>query len=163
MSRTGERSESFILTIDASPLPDLQQILRAIEPGVQGLEWRLLDLREAVQPEPPSDELERIIEAADQAEEGLVSDFGGLLRFADLCEQIVDGLFVGLRPGTKPPGRSDTDDRILEVSEVVVAVLDSSFWLVAGPDTVLASARHAFPTATEVETGSVVLSTWGRA
>jgi hypothetical protein len=90
-----------MLKIDANPLPDLQQILRAIEPEVQGLEWRLLDLREAVQPEPPSDELERIIDAPDQAEGGLVRTSAGF-SIRDLCEQIVGGLFVGLSPVPSP-------------------------------------------------------------
>jgi hypothetical protein len=45
---------------------------------------------------------------------------------------------------------------------LVVAAVDSSFWYVSAPDEVLARAAGAFHEFTEVETGAVRLSTWGR-
>ncbi len=137
-------------------------VLQAIGPEVSGLEWRVLDLGEVVHPEPPVDELVRVIDAVDASDDGVATDFAGLLRFADLARQVIDGLFVGLVPGTGSPRRSDSDQRILEVSVVVVAVLDSSFWLISGPDVVLEAAMQAFPAASTVREGSPPLSTWGR-
>jgi hypothetical protein len=59
-----------------------------------------------------------------------------------------------------PPEASSLQWHILDLREVVAAV-DSSFWLVSGPDRVLDHLKTVFRDVTEQEPSSTPLRAWG--
>ena len=91
---------------------------------------------------------------------------GRRLSFRDLhalsrqFHQVPAGLFLA-PAGERFPGRSEPDSSMLDASALLIAALDSAFWLVAGPDTTLARVVAAYPNAARTPDPGP-LSTWGR-
>jgi hypothetical protein len=92
---------------------------------------------------------------------GFELSFEELSAFASRIAQVIDGLFVGYVHPRRNSRRSDDDATILENAEMLVAAVDSSFWLVSAPAPVAERFEHRFQKVSEADS-DVGLSTWGR-
>jgi hypothetical protein len=90
---------------------------------------------------------------------GFELSFEDLVTFAQACDQIIDGLFVGCPSSARSPARTDDDASILEASDMLVAAVDSTFWLVSAETAVVARVESAFDDVTDA---SPPLSAWER-
>jgi hypothetical protein len=142
---------------------DPRALLDALRPEAEALSWSIFDLGEVVGvadgTAPP--EVERMVHAVDASADGVPVSFEELIKFATWGGQIIDGVFIATRPGAGPPARADDDVTVLPACSMVVAVIDSSFWLVSAPSEVTARLRARWP-AEDVAPAGVVLSVWGR-
>jgi hypothetical protein len=137
-------------------------VLAPLAPEASALHWSVLDLGEVVPGEGP--------DLSDPYAEPRVlnSSTGWRLTFDELCtfaawvHQVIDGVFVACEAPERFPDRSDDDLTILEQADMLVAAIDSSFWLLSAPDPVLVRVEQHFRRVSELEPGSVPLSTWGR-
>jgi hypothetical protein len=141
--------------------PDLHlaEILPVLAPEAAGLRWSILDLGEVVQPTEPLHEWsysERVIGSP----VGLELGFEDLVEFASSRSQIVDGVVVGF--SGPAPRRAQSDADVIAGSEILVAVIDSSFWLVGGPEALMRRVSEAFAPVEIVALDRFALSTWGR-
>jgi hypothetical protein len=62
---------------------------------------------------------------------------------------VIDGLFVGAQ--INPPRVTDSDEAILSRAEMIVAAVDSSYWLIAAPADVLTRVEQSFSSVTAEE------------
>jgi hypothetical protein len=76
--------------------------------------------------------------------------FEELSAFAARVTQVIWGLFVGYARSAREPHKSDDDATLLKTAEMVVAAIDSSFWLVRAPDPVAARFEQRFQQVSEV-------------
>lgn len=147
---------------DGGVLVSLSAVLAPLRPEADALNWSVLDLREVV---PAGDEstAERAIAEVARSPRGWAGlNFSELVAFANGIRQVVDGLFVGIKPNAQPPTRADDDSTLLARSEVLVAAVDSSLWLVSAPDELLTRMTTSFAQVVPVDAESISLSTWGR-
>ena len=78
-----------------------------------------------------------------------------LVAFGEWARQIIDGLFVACTSAEHFPVRSDSDATILERADMLVAAIDSTFWLVSASDEVLARVERTFDDAHEVDPAAI--------
>jgi hypothetical protein len=76
--------------------------------------------------------------------------------------QVVDGLFVGCAGADRFPSRTASDREIIAQSDIVVAAVDSTYWLLSGPDTVVDRAHARLVRVSDEDVATVTLSAWGR-
>ncbi len=150
-----------VLRIADKSVP-LTQILTPLNPRARGLSWSILDLGEVVpgdgwDPHVPFTE-QRVLDSP----KGWELTFEELRQFADWSVQVIDGVFVASESSGSLPKRSDDDATVLERADVVLAAIDSSFWVISGPDDVLAPFERVFHDVSEQKPQTVELSTWGR-
>lgn len=140
----------------------MSEVLAPLSPEANLLRWSILDLREVVPSEESDSDLALIQQRVLDSPSGLEMRFEELAAFSTGVRQVIDGLFVGCASSDHFPLRSDDDATILESADMLVAAIDSSFWLVGAPEDVLARVRQRFRAVSEVEAASVELSDWGR-
>lgn len=140
-------------------MPD---VLPLLSPDAYALEWRILDLGEVIYEERWDLNMPVIEQAVSGSPQGMQMSFEDLEAFANRTRQVIDGLFVGCSQGGVAPRRTDTDARILERADMLAAAIDSTFWLVAAPDDVLARVEQHFARVETVDVNVVGLSTWKR-
>ncbi len=140
----------------------LAELLAPLAPEARKLHWSVLDLGE-VMPGAGRDLPDPWREPrVDRSPTGWQLTFEELTAFAGWVGQVIDGVFVACDTSANLPSRTDTDHAILEQADMLVAAIDSSFWLLSAPETVLARAEQTFQHVSEVEPSTVSLSTWGR-
>jgi hypothetical protein len=93
---------------------------------------------------------------------GMQLSFDDLEGFAGRIRQVIDGLFVGCHRPNLLPRRDHADAEILARSDMLVAAMDSSFWLVSAQDDVLDRYERRFERVETVDVTDVGLSTWER-
>ena len=140
-------------------MPD---VLSLLSPDAYALQWRILDLGEVIYEYRWDLNMPFIEQSVFDSPQGMRMSFQDLEAFADRTRQVIDGLFVGCTQSGLAPRRSDSDARILERADMLAAAIDSSFWLVAAPEEVLARVESSFKQVVTVEVEAVGLSTWGR-
>jgi hypothetical protein len=135
-------------------------ILPPLMPDAAGLRWSILDLGEAYLDKGrwklDRDELDDRIYGSST---GFELSFAELSAFAEACDQVIDGLFVGCASSAQFPARSDDDAAILEAADMLVAAFDSSFWLVSADTAVVSRVEDAFH---DVSDATPPLSAWDR-
>jgi hypothetical protein len=140
----------------------LSQILVPLAPEARELQWSVLDLGEVLPgegldlPDPYTEP--RVVDSPS----GWALTFDELTAFAAWVGQVIDGIFVGCSSPRRLPSRSDSDAELLEQADMLVAAIDSSFWVLSAPDRVLSRVEQAFQRVSDLAAGSVQLSTWGR-
>jgi hypothetical protein len=148
-------------TVNNVVLP-LSALLAPLAPEARKLQWRVLDLGELVPGEGrdlPDPYIEpRVVDSPT----GWALRFDELTAFAAWVRQVIDGVFVACDDPACLPSRSDDDIAILGQADMLVAAIDSSFWILSGPDEVLSRAEQSFRHVSEVEPDTVQLSSWGR-
>lgn len=148
--------------VDGVVVP-MRLVLAPLAPDAERLRWTILDLGDAYLPEGSWVYdlvwLERRVRASPT---GFELTFTDLTAFAGATRQVIDGLFVGCSTSAPSPLRSDTDGRILEKADMVVAAFDSTFWLVGADDAVLARVEESFDEVAEQDSVRLRVSAWGR-
>jgi hypothetical protein len=129
----------------------LSEILDSLSPDADRLVWSIFDLREAVPVEGSGIDPAQIDQEARTSPTGLHKTFPALRDLAEHMTQIIDGLFVGSAEEGRLPQASQPDVSIIEQADMVVAAIDSSFWLVAAPDRVLDRFAQTFSKVAEVD------------
>jgi hypothetical protein len=141
---------------------NLSELLNSLLPEAASLSWAVLDLGEVI-PGDGSDESTPFRERrVDSEPGGWCLGFDELIEYADWIRQIVDGVIVGCASNDLLPVRAQSDEEILTQTELVVASVDSSFWIVGGPDAVVSRVLNKFGGSNIPASSGVVLSTWGR-
>ena len=138
------------------------EVLAQLEPEARALHWSVLDLGEAFAPEGSDLDVLAIERRVEESPTGLHLSYDELARLAARLQQVVDGLFVGCADAGDVPARHDADAVIIERAVMVVAAIDSTFWLVSAPDAVLARIHARFERVTEQDASAVALSTGAR-
>jgi hypothetical protein len=138
------------------------EVLSQLVPEAADLHWTVLDLREAFAPADSSLDVLALQREVEASATGVQMRFDELVRLAAGLQQVVDGLFVGCATAAEFPGRTDPDAVILERAVMTVAAVDSSFWLVSGPEEVLDRLSARFERVTERDASDVTLSAWDR-
>jgi hypothetical protein len=93
---------------------------------------------------------------------GMQLSFDDLEAFARRVRQVIDGLFVGCHRPNLLPRRDQTDTEILSRADMLVAAIDSSFWLISAQDDVIGRYERRFECVETVDVTDVGLSTWER-
>jgi len=127
----------------------MAEILEPLRPEADGVVWSILDLGEVVPGDQGGSEIASLQERVYASPTGLQVSFAELCTFAASVRQVVDGLFVGCADPAVLPRRHDTDPVIAERADCLVAAVDSSFWLVGGPDAVAERVDGRFRLVTE--------------
>jgi len=140
----------------------MPEILTPLSPEASVLRWSILDLREVVPSDDSDLDLALIERRVLDSPRGVEMSFEELTAFANGVRQVIDGLFVGCASSESSPLRTDDEGNILKRADMLVAAIDSSFWLLGVPEVVLARVRQRFQAVSEVDAASVQLSTWGR-
>src|SRR5436305_2091262 len=105
-------------------------VLADLSPDAHALHWSILDLGEVIA-EPRWDlNLPHIETSVVASPTGMHLTFEELEGFASRIRQVIDGLFVGCHRPNRLPRRGHSDDQILEHADMLVAAVDSTFWLV---------------------------------
>jgi hypothetical protein len=148
-------------TVNGTVLPP-SQVFAVLPAKVEALHWRVLDLGEVVPVDGREQELAEIERRVHTAPGGLPLRYQDLLSIAASMRQLIDGLFVAASARERLPVRGDDDATILKQCEIVLAAIDSSFWLLKAEDDLLERVRDAFAALHEVAPEAVSLSTWAR-
>jgi hypothetical protein len=154
-----------VLQIEAAPrgaFAHPTELLSQLAPEATALHWAVLDLRETFAPDGSDLDVLGVQREVEASSTGLHLSFDDLARFAAGLQQVVDGLFVGCATAGVFPARTDPDAVILERAVMAVAAIDSSFWLVSGPEDVLDRLSAHFERVRERDPSDVTLSTWDR-
>lgn len=136
----------------------MPEVLSPLRPDVESLRWSILDLREAVPQEGHEADLDDVERRVSASPDGLRMSFRDLSDFAAKTRQMIDGLFVACADPAQMPKCDDHDAAILARSDVVLAAVDSSFWLCSGPEAILRRVEERFTDVCEVDPTSVSLS-----
>jgi hypothetical protein len=139
-----------------------RDVLAACASEANALTWSVLDLTEAFAPEGSDLDVLALRRKVEASTTGLVLDFGALLRLVSGLQQVIDGLFVGCPDAGHLPARDASDQAVLDQADMVLAAMDSTFWVVAAPTDVIDRLRRTFDDVRTETRDSVTLSTWGR-
>jgi hypothetical protein len=140
----------------------MSEVLGAVEPEARGMHWTILDLGEAFAPDGSDYDVLAVDRQVRASQAGLQLTFDELVDFAGRLQQVIDGLFIGCRDAVKFPRRDDPDSVIVDRSDMVLAALDSTLWVVAASDETLDRIAKRFERVSERDVHDVTLSTWGR-
>lgn len=140
----------------------MPEVVAALSPEAHALQWSILDLGDVIANERWDLDLPFVKQRVLDSPKGFELSFQDLTAFAARVRQVIDGLFVGCERSSRLPRRDDDDPTILQNTDMLVAALDSTFWLVSAPDNVLARYETRFDRVTEANPASIPLSTWGR-
>jgi len=119
---------------------DLIDLLNLLPPGAQQINWSILDLSQFLENQ---DELHvygrqllRINEEAHNTPGGYKLSWQDLRLYAGAISQVADGVFVGCKDveALSRLSYESADDDIYAVSEIVLEVFDSSYWIVFSRD-----------------------------
>ena len=111
--------------------PKLRDLLRIISGEGPALHWAILEF-EAVGNLSPGPHVGEINEIIKRSPSGFLLDWGHLVTIADKLLQAINATFVGCRTAESLPGVHDSD--IYAKSEIVIEVVDSSWWEVYARD-----------------------------
>jgi hypothetical protein len=139
-----------------------REVLEACAPEAAALTWSVLDLTEAFAPEGSDLDVLALQRKVEASATGLVLDFDDLLRLVSRLQQVIDGIFIGCRDADRLPTRYATDQALLDQADMVLAAVDSSFWVVAAPAEVVHRIRRTFSQVQTEKRDSVTLSTCAR-
>jgi hypothetical protein len=137
-------------------------VLGALPPEAADLHWTILDLREAFAPEGSDFDVVAIGDNVEQSATGLHVRYDELLTMSARLQQVIDGLFIGCRDPRDFPSRADPDEVVLARAEIVLAAVDSSFWIVSASAGVLDRFRARFEEVIDEDPSRISLSAWGR-
>jgi hypothetical protein len=150
--------ELIEIELNAPRGPSLADMLRALGPDLREEPWLILDLGEIVPGDDP-DLATELPERVRDSERGIALTYAELDTFAREVSQVIDGIFLG---GAKDPSRDATIADNAGRATHLLAIVDSSFWLIGGPPAMIAHARTAFPTARPAEPDRLAsLPYWG--
>jgi hypothetical protein len=138
----------------------MPEVLKPLSPEADSLRWSILDMREVTSKddaELDEGDLLRLDREVMASPTGLQMSFSGLQHFANNVRQVIDGLFVGCADDGDFPPREASDLNIVEQAAMVVAAVDSTFWLAAGPEPVLERIGETFHEVTEVDAAETPL------
>ena len=141
---------------------EMSSVLRDLKPDAHGLQWSILDLGEVIAEDRWDLNMPVIEASVTAAPTGMQLSFDDLEAFAGRIRQVIDGLFVGCHRPNLLPRRDQTDAESLARAEMLVAAIDSSFWLLSAQDDVLARIERRFERVETVNVADVGLSTWER-
>jgi hypothetical protein len=139
----------------------LSDVLAAIEPEASDLHWSVLYLHELVAGGDSVYDNEFVAQSIKKSPSGWQLKFPNLQRFAEQAIQVNDGLFAATRDPENLPLKTDSDEQMLASAEILVADVDTSFFLVSAPEVVLARIESAFEDVTEADDDED-LSSWPR-
>jgi hypothetical protein len=125
----------------------MPEVLKALSPEADSLRWSILDMREVTSKddaELDEEDLLQLDRKVMASPTGLPMSFSGLQDLANNVRQVIDGLFVGCADDGHFPSRDSSDVQIVEQAAMVVAAVDSTFWLAAGPEPVLKRIGETF-------------------
>lgn len=142
--------------------PHPTEVLETCAPEGQNLHWAILDLPEAFAPEGSDLDVLAIQQRVEQSPQGLRQSYDDLLGFVSGLQQVIDGLFVAAKEPDQLPARTATDAGVLESADIVLAAIDSSFWIVAAPSSIIRRFDGRFADVHPQDPEQVSLSTWGR-
>jgi hypothetical protein len=137
-------------------------VLEVLAPEAAGLHRTILDLREAFAPEGSDFDVLAVADKVEQSAAGLHVTYDELLTMSARLQQVIDALFIGCSDPHAFPSRADPDDVVLARAEVVLAAVDSSFWIVSASAGVLDRFRDRFEEVIDEDSSRVSLSDWGR-
>jgi hypothetical protein len=137
-------------------------VLEVLPREAADLHWTILDLREAFAPEGSEFDVLAVAEKVEQSVTGLHVTYDELLTMSARLEQVIDGLFIGRSDPHDFPSRAESDEVVLARAEVVLAAVDSSFWIVSASAGVLDRFRARFEKVTDEDPSRLSLSAWGR-
>lgn len=140
----------------------MPEVLEPLRPDADALAWTILDLGNVIARE-DSDlnvlELEREVDASPV---GIDVTFAELAELASKTRQVIDGLFVAREQGAPALSRREEDHVILARAAMVLAAVDSTFWLMSAPAPVLERVETTFHDVRQQEPATTSLSAWGR-
>ncbi len=140
----------------------LPEVIEALLPEARDLSWSVLDLNEVVPAKGWDLRIPFREPRVAESPTGWQLSLDELVAFGEWARQIIDGLFVACTSAERFPVRSDSDATILERADMLVAAIDSTFWLVSASDEVLARVERTFDDAREVDPAAIRLSIWPR-
>ena len=139
----------------------MPEVLAALPAESASFDWHILDLGDVVAHDDSELNVLKLEERVFSSPRGLPMSFTELEEFAGSTRQVIDGLFVATERAAPPPLRTDDDATVLRNSEAVVAAVDSTFWLVAAPDSWLDRLAGRFDDVHWKRPGEIALRTWG--
>jgi hypothetical protein len=140
----------------------MTEMLNPLSPEAFALDWSVFDLGEVIAEDRWDLNLPFLHSRVAGSPTGLELSFDDLAAFGSRVRQVIDGVFVGCRRPNALPLRSDDDVTVLGKADMLIAAIDSSFWLVSGADEVLSRVEVRFEKVTLEKSAEVQLSTWGR-
>jgi len=132
----------------------LPEVIEALLPEARDLSWSVLDLNEVVPAKGWDLRIPFREPRVAESPTGWQLSLDELVAFGEWARQIIDGLFVACTSAERFPVRSDSDATILERADMLVAAIDSTFWLVR--------VERTFVDAREVDPAAIRLSIWPR-
>jgi hypothetical protein len=99
----------------------MPEVLAPLSPDAHALHWNVLDLGDVVADERWDLNMPFIEAAVRSSPTGMPLSFEELEGLAARTHQVIDGLFVGCEWSNRAPRRSDSDARILELADMLVA------------------------------------------
>lgn len=136
----------------------LPEVLSVLPPEAHTLQWRILWLEPLAHPNSNLDLTHFGFGAHLDDGFGLETTWADLEHLASITIQIPDGLIVAPRPGCRPRA-TDSDDRLLALSTVVLAPFDSTFWHLWVPDRWVRHLQAAFADLRPARPGARPLTT----
>ncbi len=119
-------------------------VLQDLSPEAHALQGTILDLGEVIVDERWDLNLPLIKTSVERSPTGMRFSFEELEAFASRVRQVIDGLFAGCRRPNRLPRRSHSDREILDRADMLIAAIDSSFWLVSADEGGARTVRDGF-------------------
>jgi len=122
---------------------DLSDILNVLEVFGSGLSWAILELEAEAKPD-WSRNMSELREQIARSPSGLKLSWSELVSLAEDFEQVINGVFVGVRKG-EPIPTLPLDQGLYESSEIVIHAFDTTLWEVCARDkTITEAIQNAF-------------------
>ena len=122
---------------------DLSDILNVLEAFGPGLSWTILELEAEAKPD-WSGNMSKLREQIARSPSCLKLNWSELVCLAGDLEQVIDGVFVGVRKG-EPTPTLPLDRGLYESSEIVIHAFDTTLWEVCARDkTIIEAIQNAF-------------------
>lgn len=137
-------------------------VLAPLTPDAYGLHWSVLHLGEVIADDRWDLNVPVIEQQVRRNPRGLELSFEELLDFASRVHQVIDGVFVGSEWPARLPRHTDNAMTVLEKADMLIATIDSTYWLVSAPANVLSRVEDRFERVTEESPESVQVATLGR-
>jgi hypothetical protein len=140
----------------------MPEVLEPLRPDADALTWTILDLGNVIAREDSGLNVLELERKVDASAVGIDVTFAELADLASKTRQVIDALFVARDKNTPALSRRDEDRAILARSAMVLAAVDSTFWLLSAPEQVSERVETRFRDVREQDPAATSLSAWGR-